>query len=396
MKIYFRLEAPFDWVRVKDDNSGDQSRVDSFGSVNSLQDFDFEAGDELVGIISGEWVTTHSVELPAKTRKLFNAALPYALEESVSEEVDNMHFICPDWNAGEPCKVLAISKVKMRELQDLASDNDLPVTQLIPDHALMPLHEVAECSISLNENEIYAKTNNDYGVMLDKDFLDAWVMDIAVDQVIAVNDKELIEQLIEEHPNRDFRYWEFGNKVVHWLEYPVDVGFDLWGDQFRPSVSRTGGNPYLLPLFIIAFVVVGKVGLDLYQTISLKSEISAIKQEMRTSFSDALPDLGEVDYGQERSIMEQALKRLGRQKQSINLQSMLAGASKVLKSQNVTLSDISFQNEELTLTCRLSDFSQVDTLTKQLNGNARITAELQSSEADDGKIIASYLIKAKR
>ena len=139
MKIYFRLEAPFDWVRVKDDNSGDQSRVDSFGSVNSLQDFDFEAGDELIGIISGEWVTTHSVELPAKTRKLFNAALPYALEESVSEEVDNMHFICPDWKAGEPCKVLAISKAKMRELQDLASDNDLQVTQLIPDHALMPL-----------------------------------------------------------------------------------------------------------------------------------------------------------------------------------------------------------------------------------------------------------------
>ena len=75
---------------------------------------------------------------------------------------------------------------------------------------------------------------------------------------------------------------------------------------------------------------------------------------------------------------------------------MLAGASKVLKSQNVTLSDISFQNEELTLTCRLTDFSQVDILTKQLNANGRTTAELQSSEADDGKIIASYLIKAKK
>ena len=396
MKIYFRLEAPFEWVRINDDVSGDESRIDSFGEVNDLTDYEFEPDDEAIGLIPGEWVTTHTVDLPAKTKKLFNAALPYALEEAISEEIENMHFICPDWKAGEPCHVLAISKEKMQEWKSAVDTHNIPANQLIADHSLLPMHDVAECSLALNDGMVYAKQKDDYGVTLDKDFLDAWIMDVPVDQTIAVNDKGLAEQLIEDNPNRDFRHWEFGSKIVHWLEYPDNSACDLWGDQYRPSMRRTGGNPYILPLMVLVFVVVGKVGFDLYQTIALKSEISTIKKEMKLSFSDALPELGAIESGQEKTVMEQALKRIGRQGQKMNMQSMLAAVSRTLRSDNVTLSDLSFQNDELLLTCRLIDFSQVESLTKQLNGNPRLSVSLQSSEAEDGKIIASYLIAVKK
>ena len=396
MKIYFRLEAPYEWVRINDDVSGDESRVDSFGEVNALTDYEFEPDDDAIGLISGEWVTTHTVELPAKTKKLFNAALPYALEEAISEEVENMHFICPDWKAGEPCHVLAISREKMQEWKSAVDTHNISVNRLIADHSLLPMHDVAECSLALNGGVVYAKQKDDYGVTLDKDFLDAWIMDVPVDQTIAVNDKKLTEQLIKDNPNRDFRHWEFGNKIVHWLEYPDNAVSDLWGDQYRPSIRRTGANPYILPLMVLAFVVVGKIGFDLYQTIALKSEISTIKKEMKVSFADALPELGAIESGQEKTVMEQALKRIGRQGQKMNMQSMLAAVSRALRNDNVTLSDLSFQNDELLLTCRLIDFSQVESLTKQLNGNPRLSVSLQSSEAEDGKIIASYLVAVKK
>ena len=396
MKFYFRLEAPYEWVRVNEDASGEQSRVDSYGEVNELAEYSFEAGDELVGLVSGEWVSSHYVELPAKTKKLFTAALPYALEESISEDVENMHFIIPDWKAGEACQVLAISKEKMQQWKSIIDEHHLPASKLIADHSLLPMHDVAECTFAVDDGVVYAKKQTDLGVTLDQDFLDAWLMDVPVDQTIAVNDKDLVEQLIEDNPSRDFRHWDFGNKVVHWLEYPVSSSIDLWGDQYRPSTRRSGGNPYILPLLILAFVVIGKVGFDLYQTIALKTEMSAIKKEMQLSFQNALPELGEVESGQEKSVMEQALKRLSRQGQKMNMQSMLAAVSRALKSEGVSLSDLSFQNDELSMTCRLSDFSQVDRLTKQFNANARLSATLQSSEAEDGLISASYLISIKR
>jgi len=343
MKFYFRLEAPYEWVRVNEDASGEQSRVDSYGEVNELAEYSFEAGDELVGLVSGEWVSSHNVELPAKTKKLFTAALPYALEESISEDVENMHFIIPDWKAGEACQVLAISKEKMQQWKSIIDEHRLPASKLIADHSLLPMHDVAECTFAVDDG-----------------------------------------------------HWDFGNKVVHWLEYPVSSSIDLWGDQYRPSTRRSGGNPYILPLLILAFVVIGKVGFDLYQTIALKTEMSAIKKEMQLSFQNALPELGEVESGQEKSVMEQALKRLSRQGQKMNMQSMLAAVSRALKNEGVSLSDLSFQNDELSMTCRLSDFSQVDRLTKQFNANARLSATLQSSEAEDGLISASYLISIKR
>ena len=395
MKIYLRLEAPYEWVKVNEAPAEGQPRIDSFGEMQALDEYVFDQNDELVGLIPGEWVSTHEVNLPAKSKKLFNAALPYALEESVSEDIENMHFICPDWKVGEACHVLAVSKEKMQQWKELVMQYQLPVTRLIPDHALVPLHDVAECSIALDENIIYAKKHDDYGVTLDKDFLDAWIMDVPIEQTIAVNDKDLTEELIAEHSNRDFRHWEFGDKVVHWLDYKDVNEFDLWGDNYRPSVRRSGANPYLLPLLIIAFVVVGKVGFDLYQTIALKSEISAIKKEAQATFNDTLPEFGEVAYGQERVVMEQVLSRLGQEAQSASLQSMLSATARILRGQKVTLRDLSFQNEELVLTCLLADFSQVDKLTKQLNANARLSASLQSSETDDGKIIANYLVSRK-
>jgi len=135
MMIYLKLEAPFDWVRV---SSG---IVQAFGEVPSLSDYPIGDDDEVVGVVPGEWVTTHRVNLPAKTRKQFNTALPYSLEESISEDVENMHFVCPSWKAGEESKVLVVAKSKMIEWQKLATDARLPINQLLPDFALLPFHD---------------------------------------------------------------------------------------------------------------------------------------------------------------------------------------------------------------------------------------------------------------
>lgn len=396
MKIYLRLEAPFEWVRVDESKSGianGESRVDSFGEVQGLDQYPISEGDDdVVGVVPGEWVTMHVVDLPAKSKKIFSAALPYALEEAISEDVENMHFIAPSWKAGESCGVLAVAKSKMGQWKDLATQYQLPIAHLVPDHALLPLHESADCSIVLDGDMVYAKRDDDFGVTLDKGFLDAWIMDVPVDRTIAVNEKGLTEALIAENPSRDIRFWEVGSKLVHWLDYPTPLAFDLWGDKYRPSIRRSGGNPYFLAMLVLLFVVIGKLGFDTYQYIALRSEMAAIKQETQTAFKSALPEFGDAEQGQERSLMEKVLSRSGSEDKSVNLQELLAIIARVLTNQNVSLSDFNYKEDELIITCQLSDFSQVDSLTKQLNASGRLSAELQSSETDEGKVIASYLI----
>jgi type II secretory pathway component PulL len=145
-------------------------------------------------------------------------------------------------------------------------------------------------------------------------------------------------------------------------------------------------------LVVAAIIVSGLY--DTYRYFALHSEIASIDREQQKIIKDVFPELGYVEPNQERFMMEQALSRMNGAPQSASAQSMLAETATVLRRQNVTLANIVYRDSELIITCQLSDFSQVDLLTNQLNARPRINARLQSSAADDGEIIASYRLTA--
>ena len=393
MKIFLKLEAPYEWVRLNGQH------VDGFGETPSLDDYPIDDEDEVVGVVPGEWVTSHEVVLPAKTRKQFMTALPYALEDSLTEDVDNLHFVCPQWKADQSCLVQVVAKEKMREWQALANHYRLPITQLVPDHSLLPFHDAADYSLAHARNlsegavdsmSILAACRDGSTVTLDSELLDIWLMDLPLDSIVAVNDESLTEQLIADHPDRDFRHWPFGSKMAHWLEYPFDSKINLWGDVFVPSVSRFSKRALLMPLAFLGIAVFVKFAFDSYRYFSLHAEIRAIQGESQAILNKHFPNVGETKVRRERLVMEKAIQRLGGVSQDRGFHFMLSDVAKTLNTEKVSLSDFTYRNNELVITCLLNDFSQVDKVAKQLNSKAKLTAELQSSESDEGKVIASY------
>lgn len=387
MKLYIRLEPPYEWVRL------DGKKVEGFGEVAGLDEYPLSDDCDVVGVVPGEWVTAHSVSLPAKSRKQFQAAVPYALEESISEDVEDMHFVCPTWKAGEESTVLVVAREKMRQWQDLANAHRLPITNLVPDHALLPLHDAADCTLSLQDNIILANDRAGHGVTIDREFMEAWLMDVPLASTIAINDQELTEQLIETHPDRDFRHWPFGYKMAHWLEYPPAGLYDLWTEQYRPIINRQGWRSFTAAIVVIGIAVISKMGFDAYRYVALHAEIRSINSQMQEIVTTTFPEIDEVATDQERMIMERALARRSGPVATRSMHTMLAQAAQVLRRENVTLGDLVYRDDELVISCLLSDFSQVDKLTRQLNARPNLTATLQSSAADDGEIVASYSIR---
>lgn len=389
MKIYVKLEAPFEWVRIN------AKQVEGFGEVPSLADYPIGDEDTIIGIVSGEWVTTHKVDLPAKTRKHFNTALPYALEESISEDVENMHFVYPNWKAGEVCNVSVVAKHKMLEWQALATENRLPIEHLVPDYLLVPFHEAADYSIALYGDKLLSHQRDGYGVSIDKDFLEVCLMELPVNETVAVNDEALTEQLISEFPDRDFRHWPFGSKLSHFLEYKPQLTLDLWGDKYKPKVSRLGVKAFLWPVLCIALAIFVKMAFDSYRYVSMHAEIAAIQAEQNAILLESFPMLDAVILGTEREMMELAIARMGGPDRTKSMHSALADAAKVLRQQKISLLNIVYRNDELILTCKLNDFSQVDTLTKQFNRTPSLVASLQSSASDGGDVVANYSLRHK-
>lgn len=387
MKTFIKLQHPFEWVRV------DGKNVDAFGEVTTLDQYPVSEDSELIGVVPGEWVTVHNVAIPAKSKKQFMVALPYALEEALTEDVENMHFVCPNWKSGENCKVMVVSQQKMSEWQSLANEYKLPIEQLIPDHVLLPFHDVADYSLALSGDQLLTNQRNGFGATLDVDFLDIWLMDVPLASTIAVNDQQLAEKIISENPDRDVRHWPFGSKMAHWLEYLPELKFDLWGDKFRPSVRTLNWRAYALPVLIAAIAMVGKMAYDTYRYLDLHREIRSINSQMEEIITGTFPQIDYVEQGKEVRLMREAIASLGAVDSAKNLQSTLAEVSAVLGRQGVTVASMAYRDSRLEIVCELRNFSQVDQLTRQFNAQPSIKARLLSSSSDDGEIIASYTIE---
>jgi general secretion pathway protein L len=377
--------------------------VTGFGEVANPSDYPLDDEDEVIGVVSGGSVTVHSLTLPTKSRRQFMTAVPFALEDAVADDIDALHFVCPDWQAGATNLVYVVSCENMQDWQSLATACQLPLDRMVPDYSLLPLHDVADSTLcrlealsSLGAEQVITHQRNGSGTTLDKDFIDIWMSDIDVKSTIAVTDRALTEELIERYPDRDFRLWEIGSRMAHWLEHTAgNPHLDLMGDRFRPNVRKVEWLHYKLPATLILAAVSLVLLFDVYRYFSLHQEIRSTLDQQVAILQDTFPDIENVPEGSARMLMERALRNRVGVAPSHTATSMLAVTARVLQQQGVSLSEVAFRDGKLLITCVLNDLSQVDQITRSLNAKSKITAQLESSANDDGLIFASYVLEAQ-
>ena len=83
---------------------------------------------EIIVIVPAEDTLLTSVTLPKMNRSRLLQAIPYALEEHINDDVESLHFVAGDYQAGDPLPVMVVSRSKMGQWQSL-----LQSWQIVPD-----------------------------------------------------------------------------------------------------------------------------------------------------------------------------------------------------------------------------------------------------------------------
>ncbi len=384
--IFLRLEAPFEWAQAEG------KRVEAFGEVPSLRDYPIEQEEEVVGVVPGEWVTAHRVSLPAKTRKQFNAALPYALEELFAEDVEDLHFVCPKWQADTEVTVYSVSKSKLAEWSSAALENAIPATQIVPDYALLPSHDVAEYSLAVNGDRALIAKADGYGISLDADFVSLWLKETPMASVIAVNDKSVAEQLLAEHSERDIRHWPFGERLSHWLEYAPSLTLNLWSDQFRPRPRKSLFAAYL-PATALAILTIGLITANVaWNYFSLHRELSSITQESQSLAKTIAPEIDYIAPGQERMLVERVLAQRSQAPSQASMPRMLVSVAAVFRNQRSTFKELRYSDEQLTISAFLNNLSQADQIQQRLNNLNGLDARLRGTSTQNNALVGTFII----
>lgn len=92
----------------------------------------------VIWLAPSESILLTQVEIPNRTKKQLRKAVPYALEEELAEDVDNLHFALGAQNKNQATAVAVVSRELMRQWLDMLEQAGITSQRMLPDALLLP------------------------------------------------------------------------------------------------------------------------------------------------------------------------------------------------------------------------------------------------------------------
>lgn len=355
-------------------------------------------GLRAVVLVPGAECLLTTVQIPGHSRKKLLRAVPYALEEQLSDEVENLHFAVAAAPEDDAWPVAVISNRYMEALQQQVADAGLDVQQVIPELLAIPYQE-NETSVLLENEQALVRTGRSSGYAVDADNLGL---------LLGVRQSE-----DEDEPLPALRLFAApGTLLQEAIEYdgearveplagdPLEMfaqGLDAssinllqgrfsraaeWGKVLRPWRATAA--------LLLAGVLVSNVvmGIDYYR---LSRESEQLRTQIEATFKSALPETKRIVNP--RVQMQQQLDKLLRQQGSgVNFLTLLAQTGAVLKSrQGVDVTGATFRAGRLDVDLTVADLQLLDKLKQELMQAGSLSVEIQSATTGDDQRVQSRL-----
>lgn len=240
MIFYIGIGEPHRWARADAQGQVVDSGVADSGVADSLAAIVPPRGAHVVAVVPGEDVLTRRINLPARNRTQALAAAPYALEESLSTDVERLHFALLDWSAAGDTTVAIVAQTRMDAWQEALRVAGHEPDALLPDYLLLPAHAQARFTIArAGAQRLLIRAQGYTGLALDEAALTAWWRDLNDPVVpIAATQVDLVEKLNALGATQ-VRFWDIGADFTQWLRQQKSAsGINLLHGRYRPARAR--------------------------------------------------------------------------------------------------------------------------------------------------------------
>lgn len=392
MIIYFYVEAPYDWALL--DRQGE---VVGGGTSETLQGLPLPNHlNKMVGVVPGSLVTIHRVDLPARSRAKVLAAIPYALEERLATDVDELVFTMLDWKIGEYATVAVIDKHYIETLKADFANLDWQVNGLVPEFLLVPWHEQAQFTLARkNDGSYLLRSGECEGLVFDANALEYWWNSLNNPEVpIAVNDVEVARRLIG-LGGTAVREWDIGRQFAEWLahDHTPFERLNILKDLDAHEQSSRLKSWTRVAVMLLGLGILTRVGMDMYENYVLYRQSQAIDREIVEIFHETFPRITRIVNP--RLQMEQQIKMLQTGRVDAGqFQVLLSAVARVVPLGDVTLEEITFRGNTLLITCTTKDFAGLDQLKQRFAQDAQVRVELISSGSRDNKVSARFKLQS--
>lgn len=389
MILVFSIEAPRHWVLA-----GNDGKLVRSGVVEDFRDLPNDKNIERrTGILPGDRVTIHQLDIPAKNRKLLEQAIPNALEPELAADIADLYFIPLTWIKGKRVTVAVIAK---RDLDDVLSELDdagLSVDGLTPEYFLLPLKEPGSYTLAYSPQGggLLARTGPETGLLLDKAWLDRWLGSLADSdaQLFLIND-ELADR-ISPQMGAVASVWSIGSSYADWLKYqPVGKLPNILPKEFRKKVRGGGRWAWML----LAASVALWLGVDTVEYFHLNRLNTRLDQQLSRTFREMFPDVKRIELGK---IRFQAKSEIAKRQGAVSdgeYFTLLDAVSTAVRGSRASIQSIDYRKGEMVLYVTLPDYALADRLKQRFDQDRRVKAELvPSGTSGNNAVTARYKLR---
>ena len=216
MNLYITINSPHQWAIVNDD----QRSVLATGEAQTLNELKFDQPIKIIKLIADSTsVASHRVDVPGTSRKNVINAIPFVLEEELTDDIDDLHFALQQWAPGQSADVLVVKDQLLQNSMAQFDDAGFNVDDVIPQYLLLPQHPSADITLAkIPSGDYLIRSGNGSGTIVDEGMLELWWDMEAKGKIIALNDESMVKEFIAAGWD-NVQFWDIGDSFFDWIPH---------------------------------------------------------------------------------------------------------------------------------------------------------------------------------
>lgn len=364
-------------------------------------------------LIPSEEVGLHQVTLPMANNKQMSKAIPFALEDALAEDIEQLHFSFyrnPASSVDNAVNVATMNAERLQQWQDtLKQERGIKLHAILPDLFALPADE-KNSSLLVEQTRALYRHDTFSGTSCSPDLLPLLLPSFLVKQPNSKNDQDTTSRstLLLDKPNElilDFPEHidaqtssledSCHSSLLSALPLNLLTGFGKNEQEaLLKQLSKWKAVAILAGLVATLWLVT--TGIQNYRA---QQHLQQLNDALTTVFKETFPDATiDTDYRVNHQVMEEKLNALGiaTPKTPSALEPLALVTPIIKKNRAINLKKLTIDNNELILAITAGSVTQLERFNAAINRHAALQAEIKSQNTSDNKVVATLNVRPKK
>ncbi|PWQ94615.1 type II secretion system protein GspL [Leucothrix arctica] len=377
---------------------GDKITEDNFVSSDWATVRSKQRGQKVVLLIPDNEVSLAETIIPSKNKKQMLQALPFALEESLAEDVEKLHFSALRESDDLPVKAAIINHERLGFWIDLLKEHDINVHYILPAMFALPVASEG-WSVAVTENEAQVRQGMFSGFACDLDVLD-YVLPSQLEehspQVIDVSGDSLRMTRLLQGQDIEIRA---GNapSLIQLKDLQPTLPLSLLNNYNRgeSALKSINWSPWK-PVGVIAGLLLATwLGMFMWHNHQSEQKLTAIESEITKVYRSAVANGSLTDADAQLSSMRSLRRQLEGNPDSANkspLPIIARLAPQLKRFPKMEIQEVAFKQNKIELKVEAPNLGMLDQF-KQTAEKAQLSVSIRSSKTTADSVASTLVIE---